>query len=41
MISSLFGIFVFCLYSIGILVFGYYIGYNTAINDMKKIRNRK
>lgn len=34
-------VIVFLIYTIGVFVSGFSVGYHTAINDMKKVRNRK
>lgn len=34
-------IFLFFCYSVGIFGFGYNVGFNSAIEQMKKVRNRK
>lgn len=41
MIDVLFIVVMLFLYSVGILYLGYIVGYNAAIDDMKKVRNRK
>ena len=38
MIDILFFITMLLLYSVGVLYLGYTVGYNAAIDDMKKVR---
>lgn len=41
MIHSLFFIFMSVIFSITVFALGYSVGYDSAIDDMKKVRNRQ
>lgn len=41
MILDFLALFIFVVYTIGIFALGHTTGYDNAIDDMKKVRNRK
>jgi hypothetical protein len=41
MIHSFFFIFMTLVFTLSVFAIGYSVGYDSAIDDMKKVRNRK
>ncbi len=40
-ILNFLGLFLFVVYTIALFAVGYTVGYNNAIDDMKKVRTKK